>query len=322
MERIPDPHCKLCPFGPQAHKVNGKGEKGGLLVLGEAPHIFERITNRPFTGPSGMIRTLLDKLGVPYYLSYAVRCQVSPANITPSVVTNCLYWTEVEIREIQPKVIVALGATAASQLGFPGVGEYRGQVLEHRGVPVVITWHPLAVFRDRSLLSQLWADLQLARRLALGEDPNEEIPYRVLETPQELLDWLRDRSGPLALDIETQGLQWTIHQITSIQMSDGREAVIFPPQLLKDPNVRDQLSRIPIVGHNLPYDLGFILYHYGLRLTPVGDSMLGAHMINENISKSLKQLVSTEFGVPDWSAKTREDYQDPSYAARDVYWTY
>lgn len=323
MERIPiDSHCRLCSFGPQAPKINGEGEKNGLLVLGEAPHVSERATGRPFTGPSGrVIRTLLDKLGVPYYLSYAIRCQ-SQQNVTPFVITNCLSWTKVEIQEVQPKVIVALGATAALQLGFSGINEHRGQILEYEGVPVVVTWHPSAVFRDQNLLSQLWADLQLAKRLVLGENPNEEIPYRVLETPQELLNWLKDRSGPLALDIETQGLQWTLHEITSIQMSDGHEAVIFSPQLLKDPNVRDRLSQIPIVGHNLPYDLGFILYHYGLRLTPVGDSMLGAHMINENISKSLKQLVAAEFGVPDWSAKTREDYQNPSYAARDVYWTY
>lgn len=289
--------------------------------MGEAPHISERATGRPFSGPSGrVIRTLLDKLGVPYYLSNAVRCLTK--DFSPSVVKNCLTWTDTEIRELQPKVIVALGAVAASQLGFSGVGEHRGQVLEYQGIPVVITWHPAAILRDQTLLPQLWADLQLAKRLALGENLNEEVPYRVLETPQELLDWLRDRDGPLALDIETQGLQWTIHKITSIQMSDGQESVVFPPELLENPDVRDRLSRIPVVGHNLPYDLGFILYHYGLRLTPVGDSMLGAHLINENISKSLKQLVSAEFGVPDWSAKTREDYQDPSYAAKDVYWTY
>lgn len=315
-----DPGCRRCPFGPEVRRVSGEGQPGGLLVLGEAPHISERATGRPFSGSSGkLLRTLLDKLETPYYLSNAVRCQTK--DFSQEVVANCRHWTEEEVQQLQPRVLVALGSVAASQFGLAGVRENRGRVHDINGLPLVVSWHPAAVLRDNSLLLQLWADLQLAKKAAEGLE-EVEVPYSRVDDPHKLAQWIRQEPTPLAIDIETEGLQWTKHRVISVQFSRGGEAVICPPDLLESPEVQEALLGAYVVGHNLPYDLGFLLYHYGLQLKPAGDSMLAAHFLNENLPKSLKQLVSAEFGVADWSAETRADYAREDYAARDVFWTH
>jgi DNA polymerase len=62
----------------------------------------------------------------------------------------CAHWLEEEIALVQPRAIVALGATAArSLLGRPvAVTAERGHWFARAGdVPVLVTWHPAALLR-------------------------------------------------------------------------------------------------------------------------------------------------------------------------------
>jgi DNA polymerase len=60
----------------------------------------------------------------------------------------CLPFITQEIEIIQPRVIVALGGTAANGLGLEGsVGGLRGTVREFRGIPVFVTYHPSYLLR-------------------------------------------------------------------------------------------------------------------------------------------------------------------------------
>lgn len=71
-----------------------------------------------------------------------------------------------EIDSIKSCMIVALGEGAANELlgGNASLASRRGRVLEYRGLPVVVTWHPADLLRDLPQKAQSWEDLVLALR--------------------------------------------------------------------------------------------------------------------------------------------------------------
>jgi DNA polymerase len=68
---------------------------------------------------------------------------------------------------LRPKVIVAMGATAAEALlqTRAALAALRGQVHEYRGIPVVVTYHPAALLRNPNWKRPTWDDVRIARQL-------------------------------------------------------------------------------------------------------------------------------------------------------------
>ncbi len=134
--------CRRCPLWRDATQaVPGEGPMSArLMLVGEQPGDQEDLAGRPFVGPAGAImnRALADA-GAPredFYVTNAVkhfkfemrgkrRLHKSPS---AGEVQACRWWLESERRLIQPKVIVALGATAARAVLGRAVS-----VLEARG---------------------------------------------------------------------------------------------------------------------------------------------------------------------------------------------
>jgi uracil-DNA glycosylase family 4 len=69
---------------------------------------------------------------------------------------------------LQPKVILALGPFAAQLLleGSMPLGQMRGRVHRYHGVPVVVSYHPATLLRNRPEKAKAWADLCLALSVA------------------------------------------------------------------------------------------------------------------------------------------------------------
>jgi uracil-DNA glycosylase family protein len=180
-------HCRDCPLGALATQtVWGEGAIGArLMLVGEQPGDKEDLQGRPFVGPAGNLLTqALDELGWPreaIYVTNAVkhfnyemrgrrRMHKTPGQREADA---CLHWLEGEICLVQPRGIVALGATAARQLlGRPvAVTKERGQWRERAdGLPVLITLHPSALLRgELAQFDEAWrawvTDLRLADRL-------------------------------------------------------------------------------------------------------------------------------------------------------------
>jgi DNA polymerase len=83
---------------------------------------------------------------------------------------TCLPYLLAQIDLIQPKVIVALGATAVEGLlgKTVGITRLRGHWQEFRAVPVMPTYHPAYLLRNVALSEKrkLWEDmLQVLERL-------------------------------------------------------------------------------------------------------------------------------------------------------------
>jgi DNA polymerase len=165
------------------------------MLVGEQPGDVEDIQGRPFVGPAGrLLRDLLDDLGLsrsPVYLTNAVkhfsfvergkrRLHKKP---TTGEVMACRPWILEELTIVRPRVVVALGATAALTLfgRQASVTRDRGkrlalsdemQALVGTGL---VTYHPSAALRAPSpeqrkqVRDWLRADLELAARLCSGD---------------------------------------------------------------------------------------------------------------------------------------------------------
>jgi uracil-DNA glycosylase family 4 len=79
----------------------------------------------------------------------------------------CLPYLKAQLEVVQPKVIVALGRTAANALVQPDpsakMGDVRGRWWEFEGVPLMVTYHPSYLLHNPSMLGKrrVWEDVLL-----------------------------------------------------------------------------------------------------------------------------------------------------------------
>jgi DNA polymerase len=179
--------CRRCPLYLNATQtVFGEGSARARLVLvGEQPGDQEDLAGRPFVGPAGRILDqALAEAGIERraaYLTNAVkhfkneprgkrRLHKRP---NAGEVQACRWWMDRELATIHPRVVVALGATAAQALARQPVS-----VLKERGRTTFgvftgfITIHPSFLLRirdagdKRAEYARFIADLKAAQALS------------------------------------------------------------------------------------------------------------------------------------------------------------
>lgn len=178
--------CGLCKARKQA--VFGVGaEQGPWLFVGEGPGADEDEQGEPFVGQAGkLLDGMLAAVGLArgrdVYIANVVKCR-PPGNRTPALeeAAACAPFLDRQIDLIAPKIIVALGKTAATRLlgAQPGsLGAMRGKVHRYRGTPFVVTYHPAYLLRTLVDKTKAWEDLLFARRTLQGlkSDPITRAP--------------------------------------------------------------------------------------------------------------------------------------------------
>jgi uracil-DNA glycosylase len=163
--------CGLCEQRKQA--VFGVGnESAPWLFVGEGPGADEDEKGEPFVGQAGK---LLDSMlaaaklarGREVYIANVVKCR-PPGNRVPSPeeAAACAAFLDRQIDLIRPRIIVALGKTAAIRLtgNESSLASLRGRAHAYRGIPLVITYHPAYLLRNLPDKAKAWEDLLLAKR--------------------------------------------------------------------------------------------------------------------------------------------------------------
>ena len=159
--------CRGCNLWVNATQtVFGEGSPSAeVMLVGEQPGDQEDRQGHPFVGPSGkLLDTALEEAGIDrnrVYITNSVKHfkfvvieRGRRLHKKPSAgeIRACNPWLQEEIRLLKPRVIVALGATAAQAL----LGK-QFRVTQDRGKPVAsekaeavfATVHPSAVLRAR-----------------------------------------------------------------------------------------------------------------------------------------------------------------------------
>lgn len=164
--------CKACSLRGAASRVvfgDGNALRPDLCFVGEAPGVNEDAQGRPFVGKAGeLLGKMIEALGYTrerVYICNTVNCR-PPGNRKPeqSEVAKCSGWLTAQLHAVRPKVIVAMGATAAFALtgSTKALGELRGKWFEWEGVPLRVTFHPAYLLRNPPEKAKAWLDLQAA----------------------------------------------------------------------------------------------------------------------------------------------------------------
>ncbi len=169
-----------------------------VMFIGEAPGAEEEKQKKPFVGPAGQKLTqIIGAMGLSrddVYISNIVKFRPKKgdgrfqgsSNRKPdqAEMESCIRFIRAEIEVVQPKVIVALGGTAAEGLLERGgtISALREQLHEFAGVPVVVTYHPSFLLRQESepdqekakaMKRRVWEDMLRAMDL-LGMPVSEK----------------------------------------------------------------------------------------------------------------------------------------------------
>jgi DNA polymerase len=156
--------CHLWEVGTQT--VFGEGRASAdVMLVGEQPGDQEDLAGRPFVGPAGrLLDRALEAAGISRDAVYVTNA-VKHFKWTPSPngkrrihakpdtreVAACKPWLEAEIAALRPRLVVALGATAAQTLlgkSFK-VTQHRGEVFDLPPASrITATIHPSAILRS------------------------------------------------------------------------------------------------------------------------------------------------------------------------------
>jgi len=265
-----------------------------VLVLGEAPGVQEEAELLPFVGPSGRV---LGKL-----MTYA---GLSREGIR---LENVLLWrppgnrrpTKREIREstvleriaaVQPRYIVACGATALTALGVEGkVSRLHGRAVQWNGIIVVPMYHPAVLLHDggAELVAQIkrdWEGLKeilngRVERTAMGERGRN---YR-LATEAEAVLYLKGVQL-FSFDLETTepDVAGTFvpreARILGYSVSTGSGNACFvsgPPRDLRPLLESETVTK---VCHNSKFEYEVLCHGHNTHLARFDDTKLMAYVL-------------------------------------------
>jgi DNA polymerase len=163
--------CTRCPLAYAGrHKiVFADGDPSAtLMFVGEGPGADEDAQGLPFVGKAGqLLNNMIAAMGLKreeVYIANIVKCR-PPGNRTPEFAeaNTCSQFLVKQIDIVRPKVIVALGSTAATYLlGVrQSLSSLRGRWHATRGAKLVVTYHPAFLLRDPRQKGEAWKDLQM-----------------------------------------------------------------------------------------------------------------------------------------------------------------
>ncbi len=163
--------CGLSQSRQQA--ILGEGlASADWMIVGDAPGEEEDQAARSFAGAAGqLLDNMLKALSLTreqVYLTHALKCRTPVGrNASQVEVSHCATYLARQVELVQPKVILAMGRTAALALlqSAEPLGKLRSQVQSFKGVPVVVTYPPAYLLRNQADKAKAWADLCSAASL-------------------------------------------------------------------------------------------------------------------------------------------------------------
>lgn len=161
--------CKLHKTRTQVVYGVGCTEQPPIAFVGEAPGANEDTKGEPFIGRAGdLLNGMIKAIGFTreqIYICNAVNCR-PPDNRKPEPeeIAACKEHLVGQLRHIQPKIIVTLGASAGQAVTGTKkqtMGELRGRWYDWEGILVRATYHPAYLLREPKKKADVWADLRL-----------------------------------------------------------------------------------------------------------------------------------------------------------------
>jgi DNA polymerase len=165
--------CRRCRlFEQRTQGVPGQGSPAAwLMVVGEGPGYEEDRQGRPFVGPAGELLTRMLKAielnRDEVYITNVVKCR-PPDNRVPreDEIRACFPFLKAEINGVRPKLLLAMGTTAAQTLtgARERISLLRKKELRFEDIKVKATFHPAFLLRNTEQKREAWEDLKEVQR--------------------------------------------------------------------------------------------------------------------------------------------------------------
>ena len=166
--------CVSCTLHARRNKtVFGVGdERAEWMFVGEGPGADEDAQGEPFVGQAGrlldnMLAAIKLRRGENVYIANVIKCRPpGNRNPEPDEALKCEPFLQRQIELIRPKLIIALGRVAALNLlaKDASIASLRGRVLDYKGTPLLVTYHPAYLLRYLTDKAKAWEDLCFAVR--------------------------------------------------------------------------------------------------------------------------------------------------------------
>lgn len=342
---IYDHGCTDCKLHQEAISVCQDGfgdERAKIMVIGRMPN-SDAYQDR--------LEADLAEVGLEpedLFYSAAIKCRNFEQNASNVDIKACRKYLEAEIKALKPKWILAMGNEALlATTGHSGIMKYRGRVVDREGYSVFPTISPASVQRNPGQRQAYIAELRLF--VAQVFDKQAKVPppkLRFIDSKEkvaQLVKWL-DKAELISYDIETKGRDefdpdGVIVSLAGTLLMPGGKLISWAiplahPEskwvrswrsLLK--HLAPHLERIPKqVAHNGKFDARW-LRRFGVHMRVTFDTMLAAHILDENRQKGLKPQALSRLGVAPWAISTKDLWSQPieqvlEYNLLDTYYTY
>lgn len=156
--------CRKCPIGALDNRaVMGEGpQNAALMIVGEQPGDQEDVAGRPFVGPAGqLLDRHLERAGIDRRAAYVTNAvkhfkfvhrgkRRLHQNPSAREIDICRWWIESERAIVQPRLVLAMGASAArAMLGKTlSIAKARGRPIQlEDGSELWVTVHPSYLLR-------------------------------------------------------------------------------------------------------------------------------------------------------------------------------
>jgi DNA polymerase len=175
-----DPVCKA-KVRPGKKIVLGVGSlDASIMFVGEAPGAEEEIQGEPFVGPADqLLNRMIGGMGlsrsdvyIGNIMNWRPDLPLGPDGVqtgnrppTDGEMAHCLPYLRAQIEIVNPRLLVALGTSAAKGLlgskAFGSLGEVRGRWHDFGGRPLMVTYHPSYILRNPTNRQKrlIWEDL-------------------------------------------------------------------------------------------------------------------------------------------------------------------
>ena len=327
--------------------LTGKGNKGGVMIIGDMPTFMEDDDAELFTGSVSkwLYRELLG-VGIDMeqcYLTKAIKCFM-PTKPTRKIIKACREILIEEVRDVKPQYILTLGAISLDVvLGKANLTKYHGKMFEWEGAKVIPTFHPAIVIKQPRNMWEFRSDITYFSRMCEGEwKPPDDFRWCIVNSEKELNEMIEDvrASNVISYDIETTGLIDKIKtgKLIMIGIATDNKCYCLPLETKYNKlgftdlwaGLNDLLSKngIKKVAQNAKFDNRW-LRSRGVDPYVDFDTYLAAYLLNVTIPHGLKYMAKTYLGAADYDdgIEFKEDLTEEEfmkmakYCCLDVYYT-
>lgn len=167
--------CQLCELSKTRSKTlfSSGNQNASLMIIGNAPTEEDEQKGELFSGQAGKLLTdMLKAMGYQrndVYISDILKCKtVENKEPSDAQAESCAAYLLREISLLKPKLILALGNSAAQQLlkTKSTMSRLRGQLHYIDGIssPIIVSYHPTYLLAAPNEKRKAWDDLQLAMK--------------------------------------------------------------------------------------------------------------------------------------------------------------